>query len=168
MPSNVPPYPAGLATPMTPAPVLSTRQATPAPAAISRSVPPRPVAQVTTSRRTTDTVQAPVAPDPGAGVIPLVSSPEPGAMVIVRNDAPNAVTINLDGPASRTVTVGAGSTVPLNLAAGSYRITANSGSASSARSTLSVSSSGNYSLVVSSHPDGGRDVLSLIEPALGG
>ena len=163
--SNIAPYPAGLATPMTPGPVATQRPM----ASTIRAAAPHPTFQVTTSRRITDTITAPEAAPlgPGAGV-PAVSGNEGGAVVMVRNDAATSVTLRLDGPSSRMVIVGAGSTVPLNLAAGSYRISADSNSAASTRSTLAVSASGSYSLVVSSHPDGGREVLSLIEPALGG
>lgn len=163
--SNVAPYPAGLATPMTSGPVAAPRPAAAAP----RSFAPNRPFQVTTSRRITDTITAPEAAPLGPGApAPVISGSEGGAVVMVRNDAATPVTIRLDGPSSRMVIVGAGSTVPLNLAAGSYRISADSSSAASTRSTLSVTPSGSYSLVVSSHPDGGREVLSLIEPALGG
>lgn len=101
--------------------------------------------------------------------IQIMPLPSPGmAVVMLRNNASGAVELEIDGDEDWTVTVAAGSSVPVTLTPGSYHLRAEGDGARSKRSTLALGANRRYSLVIDRKQESGREALVLMEPAVDG
>ena len=114
---------------------------------------------------------APVAPRPAAMEAPIQAMPLPSpetAVVMLRNNAREPVEISIEGNEDWRAVVAAGSSMPVTLPPGSYRLQAEGAGATSKRSTLALGANRRYSLVIEQRQEGGRASLVLVEPAIDG
>lgn len=137
-------------------------QAGPVPSTVVYRMPRRTSAPAVVQR---SPVVSPAAPAPA----PPMTIPAPArntAVVALRNDAATSVELTLEGPDSRTVVIAPGSTVPFSLSPGTYALRASGAGAGSALSSLLLVGGHTYALTLVRRPEGSRDALAIIEPAL--